>query len=183
MSIMNEITKINELRQMIHTCGTSQQFSYAVLCWFIQYYCRFVQPNTDIDKTFIQLIEHDLKQELIQSFTLVGYRLILSLCSNFSPNSYFHLQPEMVANQIHKRLLALNVVAVFLSFKIHRKITFFEHLLFNEQRQVPNNYLQHLSSMCLPGLTISDPVITQMIDVRTQVQDRLKRGIVHAGGK
>jgi hypothetical protein len=48
---------------------------------------------------------------------------------------------------------------------------------------MPNNYAQHLSTLCLPGMTVSDPVITQMMDVRTQVQDRLNRGVIHDGGK
>jgi hypothetical protein len=32
-------------------------------------------------------------------------------------------------------------------------------------------------------MIVSDPVITQMMDVRTQVQDRLNRGVIHDGGK
>lgn len=181
--ILNEVHKIDELRQLIHDCSTSQQFSYAFLCWFIQYYCRFIEQNVETDVAFVQLLERDLGQDLIRTFTPLGHRLLIGLCSNFSENSFFHLHPAMAPIDIHQRLLALSIVAVFVSFKSRREITFFANILFNEQRQMPNNYLQHLSAICLPGLTVSDPVITQMIDVRAQAQDRLKRGVIHAGGR
>jgi hypothetical protein len=48
---------------------------------------------------------------------------------------------------------------------------------------MPTNYVQHLSTLCLPGMTVSDPVIAQMMDVRAQVQDRMNRGVIHEGGK
>ena len=180
--ILNEVGKGNELRQLIHQCQTSQKFSYAFLCWFIQYYGRFTLPNTETDNTFVQFIDRDLNQDLIRSFTPLGHRLLVSLCSNFSTNSYFRLHPGMTPNDIHKRLIALNIVAVFISFKSITEITFLGNILFNNQRQMPNNYIQHLSTLCLPGMTISDPVITQMMDVRTQIQDRLNRGVMHPGG-
>src|SRR5262249_15931750 len=84
---------------------------------------------------------------------------------------------------IHKRLVALNIVTVFISFRALPEITFLGNILFNNQRQMPNNYVQRLSTLYLPGMTVSDPVITQMMDVRTQVQDRLNRGVINAGGK
>ncbi|CAF3944692.1 unnamed protein product, partial [Rotaria sordida] len=181
--VFNEVDKINELRQIVHQCNTSQKLNYAFLCWFIQYYCRFIQLNTDIDGTFIQLIQHDLSQDLIRSFTQLGHKFLVSLCSNFSNNSYFHLHPDMAQNEIHKRLVALNIVAVFISFKSLPEITCLGNILFNNQRQMPNSYVQHLSTLCLPGMAVSDPVITQMMDVRTQVQDRLNRGMIHDGEK
>ncbi|CAF0975366.1 unnamed protein product [Rotaria sordida] len=181
--VLNEVDKINELRQIVHQCNTSQTLNYAFLCWFIQYYCRFIQPNTDVDGTFIQLIQHDLSHDLIRSFTPLGHKFLVSLCSNFSNNSYFHLHPDMAQNEIHKRLIALNIVAVFISFKSLPEITCLGNILFNNQRQMPNSYVQHLSTLCLPGMAVSDPVITQIMDVRTQVQDRLNRGMIYDGGK
>ncbi|CAF3907546.1 unnamed protein product, partial [Rotaria sp. Silwood2] len=181
--VLNEVDKMNKLRQMIHQCNTSQKLNYAFLSWFIQYYCRFIQPNTAVDGTFIQLIQHDLSQDFIRSFTPLGHKLLVSLCSNFSDNSYFRLHANMIPNEIHKRLVALNIVAVFISLKSLPEITCLGNILFNNQRQIPNNYIQHLSSLCLPGMTVSDSVVTQMMDVRTQVQDRLNRGIIHDGGK
>ncbi|CAF4177970.1 unnamed protein product, partial [Rotaria sordida] len=181
--ILNEVNKTNELRQLIIQCSTSQKFSYAVLCWYIQYYCRFIEPNTKVDDAFVQDIDRNLSQDIIRSFTPLGHRFLICLCSNFSENSYFRLQPDMPHNEIHKRLVALNIVAFFISLKSLPEITYLGSILFNHQRQMPNHYGEHLSTVCLPGMTISDPVITQMIDVRTQIQDRLNRGVMHAGGK
>ncbi|UJR16715.1 hypothetical protein I4U23_003615, partial [Adineta vaga] len=181
--IFNNIDKINDLKRIILECNASQKFSYALLIWFIQYYCRFLQPNVLVDDGFVQLIERDLSQELIRSFTPLGHRYLISLCSNFSNNSYFHLQPTMESIEIHKRLIALNIMAIFISLRSQKDITVLGNILFNNQRQMPNNYAQHLSTICLPGMTVSDPVITQMMDVRTQVQDRLNRGVIAAGGR
>ncbi|CAM4829130.1 unnamed protein product [Rotaria magnacalcarata] len=181
--ILNEINKTNELRQLIVHCSTSQKFSYAVLCWFIQYYCRFIELNTKVDDPFVQDIDHNLSKDIINSFTQVGHRFLVSLCSNFSQNSYFQLHPAMPPAEIHKRLVALNIVAFFISLKSLPEITYLGNILFTNQRQMPNNYGAHLSTVCLPGMTSSDPVIAQMIDVRTQIQDRLNRGVIHAGGK
>jgi hypothetical protein len=89
----------------------------------------------------------------------------------------------MAHNEIHQRLVALHIVVVFISFKSIPEITFLGNILFNNQRQMPTSYVQHLSTICLPGMTVSDPVINQMMDVRTQVQDRLNRGVIHDGGK
>jgi hypothetical protein len=51
--ILNEVDKGNELKTIIRECSTSQKFSYAFLSWFIQYYCRLLQPNTSIDDVFV----------------------------------------------------------------------------------------------------------------------------------
>ena len=181
--ILNEVNRGKELRQIIQQCATSQKLSYAFFSWFIQYYCRFLQANTEPDQAFIQLIEEGLKQDLIRSFTPLGQRFVASLCGNFSNNSYFHLQPMMEETHIHKRLIALNIVAVFISFRSVAEITLLGNILFNNQRQMPNNYVEHLSSICLLGMTVSDPMIMQMMDVRAQAQDRLDRGVIHDGGK
>ncbi|CAF3712950.1 unnamed protein product [Rotaria sp. Silwood1] len=181
--ILNEVNKTNELRQLIGQCSTSQKFSYAVLCWYIQYYCRFMEPNTKVDDTFVQDIDRNLSQDIIRSFTQLGHRFLVSLCTNFSENSYFRLHPAMPPNEIHQRLIALNIVAFFISLKSLPEITYLGNILFNNQRQMPNNYGEHLSTVCLPGMIISDPAITQMMDVRTQIQDRLNRGVIHAAGK
>ncbi|CAF4298072.1 unnamed protein product, partial [Rotaria sp. Silwood2] len=181
--ILNEVNKTNELRQLIGQCNTSQKFSYAMLCWFIQYYCRFIEPNVKVDDIIVQEIKRNLSKDIIHSFTPLGHRFLVSLCSNFSENSYFRLHPAMSPDEIHKRLVVLIVVAFFISLKSLPEITYLGNILFNNQRQKPNNYGEHLSTVCLPSMIISDPVITQMMDVRTQIQDRLKRGVIHAGGK
>ncbi|CAF1340047.1 unnamed protein product [Adineta steineri] len=181
--ILNKMNNNNELQQIIRDCNKSQKLSYAFLIWFIQYYCRYLQPNTGVDGAFVQLIEQDLSQDLIRSFTPLGHKYLILLCSNFPNQSYFYLQPNMQPNEIHKRLIALNITAVFISMKSLPEISFLGNILFNNQRQIPDNYVQHFSIICLPSMTVSDPVITQMMDVRTQIQDRVNRGVIHAGGK
>ena len=181
--ILNEPNRKKELSQIIRDCANSQKMTYAFFSWFIQYYCRYLEPNTDQDQIFIQLIEHDLQRDLIRSFTAIGHRLLVSLCKNFTETSYFSLQPAMEPNEIHKRLISLKIIAVLISFRSSEEITLLANLLFDNHREMPKNYLQHLSTICLPGLIISDPIITQMIDVRIEAEDRLSRGIVHDGGK
>ncbi len=181
--ILNEVNKNDELRRLICECSTNRQLCYAFLCWFIHYYCRFILPNVQIDDAFIQLIEHDLRQDLICSFTSLGHRFLVSLCSNFSQDSYFHLTPGMQLHDIHMRLLALNITAIFLSFKSLSTITLLGSILFNSERQIPASIIQHMSTICLPGLTISDPLITQMINVRAQVQEYLNQNKIHDAEK
>ena len=100
--ILNQPERRAELQQLISDCNKSQKLSYSFLCWFIQYYCRFAVPNTDIDGCFVQLLERDLKKELIQSFTPFGHRVLVSLCSNFSNNSYFHLNLNITLTELQK---------------------------------------------------------------------------------
>ncbi|CAF1047818.1 unnamed protein product [Rotaria sordida] len=57
------------------------------------------------------------------------------------------------------------------------------NLLFNDQRGIPTEYVRHISSIWLSGLMIGDGVTIQMMHVRTKVQDRLKRGLIHDGEK
>ncbi|CAF2688702.1 unnamed protein product [Rotaria sp. Silwood2] len=173
---LNNIDRNNELRKIIQECNNTQKLSYAFLCWFIEYYSRFSQPNTDIDAEFVRTIQNDFAQDLIKSFTPLGLQFLIDLCSNFSEKSYFRLDSTIPPDDIHKRLLALNIVAIFISSKSYSKSTLLSNILFDNQRQMPTSYVQHLSNICLPGLTISNMIISQMMYVRTRVQERLNQG-------
>ncbi|CAF5120810.1 unnamed protein product, partial [Rotaria sp. Silwood1] len=140
--IFNSTDRNNQLQKVIQECNHTQKLSYAFLCWFIEYYSRFTQSNTEIDVDFICIIQHDFRQDLIKSFTPLGYQFLIDLCSNFSDKSYFQLHYTMIPDDIHKRLLALNIVAVFISFKAQSAITLLGNILFNNQRQMPINYVQ-----------------------------------------
>lgn len=151
----------NELKQFILDCHSNPRQTYAFLSWFIHYYySRF----NNIDEKFLDLITNDLRSELTHSFTSLGHRFLVSLCSNFTPESYFHLTST---EDIHQRLLALNITALFISFRFQ---PYFGRILFDVDRQIPMNMSQHLSSIVLPGLA-THPAINQMIDLR-----REKRG-------
>ncbi|CAF4621605.1 unnamed protein product, partial [Rotaria socialis] len=162
-----------QLTNIIEECNYSQKLSYAFLCWFIGYYSRFTEPHVAKDSEFIRTIEREFSSDLIKSFTPLGHRFLIDLCSNFSEKSYFRLHSKMASDEIHRRLLALNIVAVFISARSYSTITLLGNFLFNRQRQMPTSYIQHLSSICLPGLTTSNIIASQMMYVRTRVQERL----------
>ncbi|CAF4419783.1 unnamed protein product [Rotaria socialis] len=162
-----------QLTNIIGECNHSQKLSYAFLCWFIEYYSRFTEPHVAKDSEFIRTIEREFSSDLIKSFTPLGHRFLIDLCSNFSEKSYFRLHSKMASDEIHRRLLALNIVAVFISARSYSTITLLGNFLFNRQRQMPTSYVQHLSSICLPGLTTSNIIASQMMYVRTRVQERL----------
>ncbi|CAF5024673.1 unnamed protein product, partial [Rotaria sp. Silwood1] len=63
--VFNNTDRNNQLRKIIQECNHTQELSYAFLCWFIEYYSRFTQPNTEIDADFIRIIQHDFGQDLI----------------------------------------------------------------------------------------------------------------------
>ncbi|CAF1219524.1 unnamed protein product, partial [Didymodactylos carnosus] len=179
---LNNFGNIDEVSALIKKCRDNQRLAYGFYSWFIQYYCRYLTPNTQIDQQFVQLFCSDLKQLLIDSFEPIGFNLLVSLCSNFPAVSYFHLQPDMPKKELYRRLLALNIVAVCLSTKGCPKATYLGTLLFDQNQHMPQNYVNHIQSICLMGMISSDPVVTQMIDVRTQIQDRLNRNLIHIGG-
>jgi hypothetical protein len=90
----------------------------------------------------------------------------------------------MNKTEVHQRVLALNIAALLVSFKALDHSSYFSTFLFDSNLRMPENYTEHLQiSVRLPGLICSTPVITQMIDVRTQVQERLKRQQISSRGK
>ncbi|CAF4999601.1 unnamed protein product [Rotaria magnacalcarata] len=168
---------IEHLRQLITNCTTNQTSSYCFLVWFIHYYSRFYTTNaTSIDEKWIRLFTHELNQHICKCFDVIGSKLLISLCKNFSNTSYFRLQPNMDIQEVHQRLVVLNIAVYLLSCKSLNYITYVGSLLFDDNGQMPNNYTDRLqSSICLPGLLSSDIAITKMLYVRTQVKERLDR--------
>ncbi|CAM4825686.1 unnamed protein product [Rotaria magnacalcarata] len=102
--VLNNADRNNELRQLIQECNNTQKLSYAFLCWFIEYYSRFTQPNTDKDVDFVQTIKNDFVQDLIKSFTPLGHQFLidLSLSNNFQFTQIETVDSQMV---LHGRLL------------------------------------------------------------------------------
>jgi hypothetical protein len=180
--ILNNFGNRDEISALIKKCRTNQRLAYSFYSWFIQYYCRYLTPNTQIDRQFVQIFCIDLKQLLVDSFEPIGYNLFASLCNNFPADSYFHLQPGMSKKELYNRLIALSIVAVCLSTKGCPKATYLGTLLFDQNQHMPHNYVNHIQSICLLGMISGDPVITQMIDVRTQIQDRLNKNQIHNQG-
>ncbi len=183
--ILTHHINLNDIRQLINQCQTRQDTFYCFIIWFIHYYARFY-INNDIllNNEYQQLIENDLSKEIIESFELIGYKLLVFLCTNFNESNYFYLHSKMTNNELHQRLIALNIIALLLSYKTLPYISYLSTLLFDGNLKMPKNYTDHLqSSVCLPGLISSNPIITQMIDVRTTVKERLDQGQIHTQGK
>ncbi|CAF3426427.1 unnamed protein product [Rotaria sp. Silwood2] len=109
-------------------------------------------------------------------FEEVGYSFIIELCKNFEINSYFHLRPEMNHEQVHYRLLALNIFALLLTSRSSpsRQLTFMSSLLFDEANKTPISYIHHINKRCLLGMYIEDRVVKQMLYVKQSVEERLK---------
>ncbi|CAF4651704.1 unnamed protein product [Rotaria sp. Silwood1] len=61
--ILHQNDKIDDLRELVHECNRSQNLSYSFLCWFIQYYCHFMQVNIE-ESVFDRALRADVKAEL-----------------------------------------------------------------------------------------------------------------------
>ena len=128
------------------------------------------------DQSLLKLVQVDLKQLFFDTFQPIGFKLIVSLCTNFTRNSYFHLLSTISKIELHQRLIALNMMVVCLSTRSLPQSTQLGTLLFNNHRRMPESYVHHIQSVCLLGFIINDPIATQMIDVKTRVQERLNVG-------
>ncbi|UJR36511.1 hypothetical protein I4U23_029232 [Adineta vaga] len=183
--ILTQDVTTNKVRQLINQCQTSQSTSYSFLIWFIHYYARFyLNEDVSSNSYYHELIEKELNKEIIESFELVGYKFLIYLCTNFSGTTYFHLHSKMTTDEVHQRLVALNIIALLFSYKTLSYTSYLSTLLFDGNLKMPENYTNHLqSSVCLPGLLSSNPIISQMIDVRTTVKERLEQGQIHEPGK
>jgi hypothetical protein len=168
--------KIDQWKQLIVRCSSNQKLAYSFLIWFIHQYSHFYTVNALPDKRLVQVIEHDISQELNECFTPIGCKFLISLCTNFNDNSYFRLQSTMSKDVVHRRLVALNIIALLISYKALGRNTYLGNLLFDGNQKIPENYTEHVQTkICLPAFMPNDPFITQMIDVRTQITARLPR--------
>jgi len=76
----------------------------------------------------------------------------------------------------------LNIAALIVSCRVFQRDTYPGSLVFDKNFQFPTDYDQYLkTSVCLPGLISNDPIVTQMMDLETQVIERLERKILEKG--
>ncbi|CAF1398652.1 unnamed protein product, partial [Rotaria sordida] len=142
---------VYEMKNLIERCSNNQHASYCFIMTFVHHYVNFYTTNKCNDD-HVQLIEK-LQTDLNKCFEPIGYKLLVLLCQNFSVDSYYHLNQTMSLDMLHRRLLALNIVAIFLSFKAYKNSTFLSSILFDERLKMPKNYVEHLeNSICLPSL-------------------------------
>ena len=183
--ILTDSQDVKDIQKLLSQCRKSQSMSYSFLMWFIHYYARFYLNNDiGINNKYQQIIENDLTKEIIECFDRTGYKFLVFLCRNFSDSSYFQLNSQMTVNQVHQRLFALNIIAFLLSTKALSHATYFSSLLFDGNLKMPEDYAKHIqTSVCLPGLIPNDPVLTQMLDVKKTVKERLDQNVIHEPGK
>jgi hypothetical protein len=170
---INPHTTNDELKDLINECSKKQGTTYCFLLRFIHYYTRFYMKNVTPDEQSVRMIEHDVSKELITSFEPIGYKLIYSLCTNFNEKSYFQLKHSMSQQDLHQRLLILNIIALLISFKSVKVTSFFSFLLFDGNLKMPENYVQHFNKLnSLTGVTLAnDSALIQMIYIRTQIDN------------
>ena len=183
--ILTRNATVQEVRQLIDHCQKHQDTFYCFLLWFIHYYARLTNSTEPIgNNSYSEWIEKDLSKEIVQCFQPIGYKFLIYLCTNFNNSTYFSLRPKMTIDDIHRRLVALNIIALLLSFKALPNSTYLSSLLFDGYVRMPEDYGRHFkTSVCLPGLLSNDPIINQMLEVRNTVKERLDLGQIHDPGK
>jgi hypothetical protein len=183
--LFKQFKQINQLEELIIQCQTSRNLAYSFYLWFIRYYTRFhTKQNVSIDISFVQMFENQLQQQLVLTFEPIGYQFILLLCKNFDNQSYFKLKTDMTDNDVHIRLVALNIFALHLAAKCTTNSTYMNSLLFDSNRKMPKNYAQHLLTRCLVGLQPdNNHIVSQMYRVKNEVQKRLNNQEIIPQGK
>ncbi|CAF4604870.1 unnamed protein product, partial [Rotaria sp. Silwood2] len=170
--LFKQLKDINQLENLIRKCQTDKNLAYSFYLWFIRYYRRFYTiKNVSMDISFVQLIENQLQHQLISTFEVIGYQFILQLCKNFDNQSYFQLKADMTDNDMHLRLVALNIFALYLASKCTTNSTYMNSLLFDVNGKMPKDYSQHLMTRCLVGLQPNNNhIVIQMQRVNNEVQ-------------
>ncbi len=167
---MSSTMTSNQWIELIRECSIRQDSAYCYIIRFIYYYTHLYMKNGSLDEGLIELIENKINEELNTCFGSVGYNLIGSLCTNFDKkSSYFHLNSSMSEKDLHQRLVILNIIALLISFKSTKNVSFLSSLLFDENMKMPKNYTEHFEKFnSLIGMNVAnDPALVQMINIRT----------------
>ncbi len=72
---------------------------------------------------------------------------------------------------LHQRLLVLNIIALLISFKSTRTVSFLSFLLFDGNMKMPENYTEHFKNFdSLTGVGVANDLsLIQVINIRTQI--------------
>ena len=171
---LNSSLDAQQWMTLINECAMNRKNAHCLLLWFIHHYTRFYISNVSPDQTLLNLIQNTVHEEFTACFEPVGYQLIYSLCSNFDEKSYFRLEHTMSEEELHHRLLILNIIALLLSFKSAKNSSLFSSLLFDANLKMPQNYTQHLSQFdSLTGVALANnPALIRMIDIRHRMEQK-----------
>ena len=171
---LNSSLDVNQWKTLINECTMKRNNAYCFLLWFIHHYTRFYMSNVTPDQTLLNLIQNTVHEELNTCFEPLGCQLIDSLCTNFDENSYFRLEHTMSEEELHHRLLVLNIIALLLSFKSAKNSSLFSSFLFNTNLKMPQNYTQHFDQFnSLTGVALANnPALIRMIDIRHRMKEK-----------
>jgi len=134
---------------ILQKCRKNQRMSYSFIMFFIHQYSNFYKNVQSYDQ--FEQISENRREDFEKCFEKIGYKFLYWLCKNFRDNSYFRLKNEMTKDEVHRRLLVLNIAAVFLSSKAHPKVTLISSILFDQRQKMPQNYGDHLKFYKQPG--------------------------------
>lgn len=172
-NIKNEWEKckeINRLKSLISRCSDSIWSSYSLIMVFLNHYVNVYKRNVSNDN--LETLFDDLHRELNTCFAPVGFKFCHNLCKNFQNNTYFQLSQTMPPDQLHRRLLALNIFAVFVASKAFRNSTYFSSILFNKDLQMPRDYAEHFKNLkCLPSFVLNTEIFSKKSCATTSEQD------------
>ena len=164
---LSSLTIIDEMKSLIRECSENQKTFYCFLVWFIRHYTRFYHDNVNPDERFLKLLESQFSVDFANHLGLISERFILALCTNFTETSFFHLRNTMSEEDLHQRLVILNMVALLISFKCNKNDNAFSYFLFNKE----NKYVEHFEKLSyLTGFALAnDSALQQMLHIRTQI--------------
>ena len=169
-----------KLKMLIDECSKNQNLAYSFIMYFIHYYTRFYMKKVPSDDSFVELFRATLKEELNACFGQIGYDLIYSLCTNFKETSYFHLKAELAEEELHQRLLILNIIAVIISFKFLKHSSLLSSLLYDKSLKEPKNYNEHFDNLSyLPRVALAnDPILIQMTHIRNRLEKQSNSNMI-----
>jgi len=179
--IMADLYNLNEatFKELINFFKKNPGDYNQLICiysWFLRLYSNYLREKFTVDPDFIKLIKNHEK-ELIQILGEVGYSLIILLMNNFDPNSFFHLKEGLKQEKIYQKLVALNTMIVFIAQQFTN--SGFGSILFENKNYIPE-LGKHLEKKCLFGQLENTFIVSNMIDVKINIEKRLRQRQIFA---
>ena len=158
---------VDQMKDLVGQCSKNQNSAYCFLMWFIHHYTRFYFNNVNPNEQLLTIL---IESGISNRFDSIGYQFISLLCINFSENSFFRLSRSMSEDDLHRRLVILNIIALLISFKFNRTGSLFRSFLFDNNGQMPKKYSEHFKNLYhLTGFArANDPALQQMMYINAQ---------------
>ena len=110
----------------------------------------------------------------------LGYQLIRSLLLNFEAGSYLHLQPGMDHEKVYKRLVVVDVLMNFIAQQFSDSVL--SSIVFNNH-EFQGNLAAYLDTVCIFGQHENSFTINNMLDVKHNIERRLRQNQIIADAK